>query len=104
MSKIPDQAQFNKDHEYPRPYGEDGDVAVGNNFTQAEAFDKFKEYWIDTTGEVPDDLSIEEVSLMDFGWSVHPDYANDEDNMDYSLLYIPEDTKTKPRYTGWVLP
>lgn len=100
MSKIPDQKQFNKDHEYPRPYGEDGDIAVGNNYTQTEAFEKFKEYWMDTAGYIPDDMDIKDVAIMWFGWSVHPDYANDEDNMSYSLLY--GDTGTKPRYTGWV--
>lgn len=102
MSKIPDQEQFNKDHDHPRPYGEDGDIAVGSNYTQTEAFEKFKEYWEDTTGEIPEDMDMNEVTLMDFGWSIHPDYANDEDNMDYSLLYVPSATNTKPRYTGWV--
>lgn len=99
---IPNQAQFNKDHEYPVDYGEDGDIAVGNNYTQAEAFEKFKQYWIDTTGEVPEDMDIKDVKLMSFGWSIHPDYANDDEPMSYALLYVPENTDTKPRWTGWV--
>lgn len=103
MSKIPTQQQFNKDHEYPVDYGEDGDIAVGSNYTQAEAFEKFKQYWIDTNGEVPDDLEVSQVVLMGFGWGVHPDYANDEDNMSYILLYYPEQTETKQLFTGWVL-
>ena len=102
MSKIPTQDQFNKDHEYPVDYGEDGDIAVGNNYTQAEAFEKFKQYWIDTNGEVPEDMDIKDVSLMSFGWGVHPDYANDDDNMSYVLLYMIDESKTKPLFTGWV--
>lgn len=103
MSKIPTQKQFNKDHEYPVDYGEDGDIAVGNNYTQAEAFEKFKEYWRDTSGEVPDDLNIKDVVLMDFGWSVHPDYAGEENEMSYAVIYDHDGTDTKPRWTGWVL-
>lgn len=99
---IPTQEQFNEDHKYPVDYGEDGDIAVGSNYTQAEAFEQFKQYWIDTNGAVPEYFSIKDVKLMDFGWSVNPDYAGEENEISYALLYDLSRTDTVPRFKGWV--
>lgn len=95
----PTQAQFDKDHEYPVPYGEDGDIAVGSNYTEQQAFDKFKEYWIDTDGEVPDWFDPKDMALMSFGWSIHPDYSGDDEPYSYTLI---RGSNVTPLFTGWV--
>lgn len=102
MSKIPTQEQFNKDHAYPLPYGEDGDIAVGVDYTEAQALKKFREYWSDTDGYVPEYVNKDNIVMASFGWSEHPDYRLDEDSMSYCVIYSSE-SKTKPRYMGWLL-
>lgn len=105
MSKIPTQEKFNEDHKSPVEYGEDGTIAVGTDYSMVEAFELFKKYWEDNSGELPEDVTFNDVVLTSFGWGVHPDYANDEDNMSYRLL-TPEDLSSheaKPLFTGWVL-
>lgn len=100
--EIPTQTEFNEVHKWPREYGEDGNIAVGNNYTQSEAFEQFRQYWIDTDGEVPDWLKIEDVVLMNFAWGKNPDYAGEPDlEMDYILLN--GESERKARFTGWVL-
>lgn len=99
--KVPSQTEFNEFHKTPIDYGEDGECAVGSNYTQAEAFELFRQYWLDNDGSEPDHIKIEDVVLQDFGWSIHPDYRNDEDNMAYVLLN--GSSESKPLFTGWVL-
>lgn len=99
--KIPTQTDFNDFHKEARDYGEDGHLAVGNNFTQAEALELFKKYWIETDGEVPDWVNIDNVGLGDFGYGKHPDFTDEENEMSYILLM--NDNGRKVRYSGWVL-
>ncbi len=75
----PTQKQFDEYHKEPIDYGEDGDQLVAWSYTKEQAIEKFKQDWIDKTGEEPDFDIAGSVIEGSAGWTVEPDQYEDND-------------------------
>lgn len=73
MNEIPSAAQFHRDHQHPRWYGEDGEIIVtSGKFTEKGALRKIRAV-LRNEGEWPEDELPTEIGRTKIAWGEDPD-------------------------------
>ena len=97
----PTQEEFNEFHSEPVDYGEDGDQLLGFNYTKEEAIEKFRQDWIDKTGDEDPDFDFDESVVQSCaGWTTNPDKY---DGGQFAFVWLRGDSETPAIYDAWLL-